>query len=193
MIPAGKNDIVMIYNYDLLDPFFLSELNQKYEQLHLVAWSMGVWVAATIFSRDFHLFATRTAINGTLTPIDDEKGIKKRDVDEMIGNLSLTNLQRFYHDMFIDEAEAAKFIANSPNRTLNSIRQELVSLKKHYGQLGPAPDIYNTKIVGSRDRIFPSRSQVRSWSRDNCKIMPIPHYPFYKWNSLQPDDSLEIK
>ncbi len=183
-LTAGNYDILMLYDYNSLAKVELLELKDRYRQLHLLAWSMGVWVAATIFEEQKDLFASTTAVNGTLRPIDDKYGISEKDFGAMVTQFSAATLQKFYQNMFTDPAERDRFLTHRPQRSESSILTELVALKKMYGQLGPAPDIYDTKIVGSRDRIVPARSQIRAWGRDRCNTIKAPHFPFFQWNAI---------
>ena len=183
-IPVLEHDLLVIYDYNQLqtiDPHDLT--NGRYDSLHLVTWSMGVWVAAAMIPHGNDSFASSTAINGTLAPIDDHNGIGLKTYDTMIDNFSAATLEAFYLSMFSRKNEAELFINNQPKRSHDDILNELVSLKRLYSLQGPARDCYNRKIVGSRDRIFSARNQTRSWGKGNCTLLKVPHFPFYTWPS----------
>ncbi len=183
-IPLQEHDLLIFYDYSELAPIdLLSILDNRYDSLHLVAWSMGVWALAHMAVDNRKSFATATAINGTLAPIDDQNGIGVETYKTMAENFTPTALEDFYISMFSDESETERFIRNRPTRSPESILGELVSLQNLYARYGQAENCYTKKIVGSRDRIFPARNQTRSWGKDNCTLLKIPHFPFYGWPS----------
>jgi len=182
-LSVQAHDLFMVYDYSLMEPWKFHDFPAgSYEQLHLVAWSMGVWAAAYSFTGQEKIFATATAINGTLAPIDDACGIDRNAYDDMIDTFSPTVLHAFYESMFTDPGETARFLRNRPQRTEEDILHELVQLRSSSQGGQPVDNIYSRIIVGSRDRVFPARNQLRSWGRDRCTIIKAPHFPFYKWS-----------
>ena len=76
-------DVLMFYDYNTLDSDFDFSLINNYRQKNIIAWSMGVMVAACLaplldFSQGEE---TCTAINGTLKPIDAEYCIHPKIYD----------------------------------------------------------------------------------------------------------------
>ncbi len=183
-IETGDYDVIMLYDYTSLEEISLTRLKKKYQKIHLIAWSMGVWVAAHVFAYKKSHFDSITAINGTLFPIDDLNGISRKDYNAVIDHFSTSSLEQFYKSMFTEQLQYKHFLKLKPERSQDSILQELVFLKHKYQEKGPAPDIYDTKIVGSRDKIFPARSQVRAWGRNHCQTINIPHFPFFQWQGF---------
>lgn len=178
------HDLLMVYDYSRMEPWdFHGFPAGTYEHLHLVAWSMGVWAAAYTFAGRRQYFTSATAINGTLSPIDDTRGIERKAFARMISNFSAPVLHAFYESMFTDPAETKRFLCHRPKRTAEDILHELVRLRGYCGQRRPGFDIFGRKIVGSRDRIFPARNQLRSWGRDQVAVIKAPHFPFYGWSS----------
>lgn len=181
------HDLLLFYDYralDRVDPAAL--LPPGYQRLILLSWSMGVWVAGHLLAGQRHRLSTAMAVNGTLTPIDDRTGIPVRAYTDMLTAFSPQILLDFYASMFIDRAGLKLFLANRPERAAGEIRSELADLRARYQVHGPAADIYSRHLVGSRDRIFPARAQVRSWGREQCRLLPCPHFPFYdlNWDDL---------
>lgn len=183
-LPSPGNDVLLCYDYRDMRLGSLPELLAAYDEVHLIAWSMGVWVGARLFEGQAERFASSTAINGTLYPIDDRRGLDEKGYRRMLNNFSETGLVKFYGEMFSDQLELHRFCRVRPQRTTKDIHQELALLHEAYQGLSPAPDIYQRKIVGGQDRIFSARNQVRAWGRDGCETMRIPHFPFYGWNGL---------
>lgn len=182
-IPADGYDVFMAYDYREIAPVALMEETRSYPSLHLLAWSMGIWIAGKFLSGYRERFSSALAINGTLTPIDAEKGIASETYAAMIREFSSDRLEMFYRDMFDDDAGASRFLASRPDRSAASLREELRIMQEKYAKLGPGEDIFSRRLVGSRDRIFPARSQVRSWGRERCETIRVAHFPFYGWPS----------
>lgn len=176
---SDRHDLLMIYDYRVLTEPDLTDLAASYQNLHLVAWSMGVWVAARLLAQSRTIFTTTVALNGTLNPIDDRLGIAEKTFDAMIDSFTAEALEAFYAAMFDNPKEAEQFMRNRPRRLREGLLEELIVLRNAARTQPPVTDIYSRKLVGSRDRIFPSRSQLRSWGKDNCSVLRIPHFPFY--------------
>ena len=151
---------------------------KEYETVDLLAWSMGVWVAAATLAIHQNRFVTRTALAGTLFPIDDRRGIPVPAWMAMEEHLDAAMLKRFYASMFEDEQERQRFLAHQPNRSLASLRKELTALRTHINATGPVQDIFTRRIVTRRDRVFPPRNQLRAWGKDNCERQAWTHFPF---------------
>ncbi|HHO48094.1 MAG TPA: DUF452 family protein [Desulfobacteraceae bacterium] len=180
VIPPAGYDLLMLFDYREMDRDRIGDLIPAgYSHLHLLAWSMGVWAAAFLLEPLRDRFASAVAVNGTTRPIDDRYGIAARAYEEMISGFSAGTLETFYRSMFTDPREAAKFFRNRPRRSVDAMGHELAVLRSAYLEHGPAADIFTRKLVGSRDRIFPARGQIRAWGRNNCAVLPLPHFPFY--------------
>lgn len=186
LAPAG-HDLLLFYDYRELDaPDPTALIPREYQQLSLLAWSMGVWVAGRLLAGCRQQLSTAVAVNGTLRPIDDRAGIPEQAYAEMLATFSPRALLDFYASMFVDQAGLEQFLANRPRRPVEEVRAELAALRAHYLAQGPAADIYSRHLVGSRDRIFAARAQVRCWGRERCHTFQGPHFPFYDlgWGDL---------
>ncbi|MCI5141700.1 MAG: DUF452 family protein [Candidatus Electrothrix sp. ATG1] len=161
-IPAGSLDVFMISDYRNMESkeltSFLKTLQDKtpYKQFHLLAWSMGVWAASILSNQKTFSalpLASAIAIGGTCHPVNDRLGIPEQN------------------------------FANMTDRPFKEIHQELRALAKASAHQAGIPDIYTSRIVTGRDRIFPARNQVRAWGRHTCRTLSLPHFPFYHWPS----------
>ncbi len=207
-IPAYDVDVLMVYDYSQMAGIdwvtVLADYGNKYGnkygnssgnnsgnsekrgRVHLLAWSMGVWVASREFTAGrLPLFSSATAIAGTCFPIDDRLGIPRAIFSDTVDNLSPEVLTAFYGSMFDSESEQRRFLQHRPNRPVEELRQELINLKTRYQQSAATAtqDIFQRRIVCKRDRVFPARNQLRAWGRKNCDIFILPHFPFYQWAS----------
>jgi len=182
-VDFGQTDVLMTYDYRSVDDSNLTVLPQD-GRLHLLAWSMGVWVAAWL-ARHGPLFSTlrfctATAVGGTLRPIDDRCGIPTQGLETMLTGFSPAVLEDFYCSMFDSEAATKRFLACRPQRSWQALREELRHLREasQSGE-GDLVDIFSRRIVTSRDRIFPVRNQLRAWGKNCCEVRQLPHWPFY--------------
>jgi biotin synthesis protein BioG len=182
-LTSGPVDVLLLYDYRTMDDVVLAELHGR-AHLHLLAWSMGVWAAAWL-KRHNKLFSalhfqSATALGGTLRPVDDQHGIPAQGFAAMLRDLSAEKLEAFYRSMFDCEEEAEHFLQCRPQRACAELREELDCLHELCHCSGEMPDIYNRRIVTTRDRIFPARNQLRAWGRQNCLATALPHFPFYR-------------
>jgi len=179
-IGSGGMDVLMVYDYRSLDDCELSALLPADCDLHLLAWSMGVRTAAALLHGI--AWTTATALGGTLMPLDDQQGIPTRLFDNTIAAFSPDIVRDFYSSMFDAPDQAERFRRRPPDRPVNELLEELAALRKFCTGTPPG-DIYTRRLVTGRDRIFPARNQLRAWGRDNCTVLPLPHFPFYRYAS----------
>jgi biotin synthesis protein BioG len=188
-LPAVQHDVCLVADYRELSPVDLADF-AGYERRHLVAWSMGVWVAAHLLAGRAHLFASTTAIGGTLTPVDGQRGIPPDSYAAMLDHFDQAVLTTFYRNMFDDEAHLARFFDHRPQRDLAGLGDEMAAFRDASLAFGPGRDIYTRKIVTSRDRIFSGRNQVRAWGKGCGIVTNWPHFPYYyltDWQELLSD------
>ena len=156
---------------------------QRYEEIHLVAWSMGVW-AASIALKNVKI-ASATAINGTEMPVDDEFGIPEQIASGTLETLTYETLSRFNRRMCLSAQVLELFNANAPQRNINDLKDELLAIYRQAKEVPQSSVVWNRVVIGCNDRIFPFSNQERFWAtKETTKIEVIdaPHYPFYLWN-----------
>ncbi|WP_446009300.1 pimeloyl-ACP methyl esterase BioG family protein [Candidatus Electrothrix sp.] len=194
-LAAGPVDVLMVYDYRKMEPGKIASLltrlqehNPPYQKFYLLAWSMGVWAAASLLGRkkipSLHL-ASAIALGGTCQPIHDKLGLPEQHFTDMAEQLSPAHIAAFQHSMFSDKEEAKRFLTafQKGKRSVAELQQELLALATASAiQPGP-PDIYTSKIITGRDRIFPARNQIRAWGRKQCRTLSLPHFPFYHWSN----------
>ena len=174
-VPEGM-DLWIAYDYRNLS--FEEDLT-RYESVHLVAWSLGVWVADFLWAGR-PAFASATAINGTPFPIDDQRGIPVRIFEGTLANLDEESLRRFNQRMCGDRATFARY-TGLPARPLQETREELSVLRdrilaeKRIGTMNTAlaeKDFWNLTIISTGDRIFPPENEVvqQRWEGDPEEI-----------------------
>lgn len=180
-IPADGLDVLMCYDYRELSPVSLEQL-ANYKKIHLVAWSMGVWVAGHLLDGLHGRFDHLIAIGGTLAPVHSEMGIPGESYGAIEADLSDTTLEAFQRSMFTEQDECDRFLKNRPQRDIEELHAELTAFRHKTQNMGPASDIFTTRLVTSRDRVFPLRNQLRAWGKENSTVIKLPHFPFYAYS-----------
>ena len=72
---------------------------ESYEEICLMAWSMGVYAASETVQAIEHKITRRVAVNGTMSPIDDLKGIPQAIFYGTLEGLSEATLRKFNRRM----------------------------------------------------------------------------------------------
>ena len=158
-----------------VDPALLS----RYAEICVVAWSFGVpYAARFIAGHHDSLPITRcVAVCGTLHPVDDRLGIPRDIFSGTLEGLSDRTLAKFRRRMTGSSAAAARFESVAPQRSLDSLAEEL----RRVDTDGPAPDpTFDTAWIAPADHIIPPEAQKRAWEgRAEVKMLPdgTPHMP----------------
>lgn len=187
-LDAGGCDVCLLSDYRELQPITLEPF-AGYAGLHLVAWSMGVWVAGFLLADQAAAFASSTAIGGTLLPIDKQRGIPPESYNGMLDEFNEATLAAFYRNMFDDDEQLSRFLETRPQRGLGALKAEMIAFREAFFQHGPGVDVYTQKIITSRDRIFSGRNQMRAWGKGIGTVHNWPHFPFYSfttWRDILP-------
>ena len=160
-------DVIMFYDYNSLDcNIDLANYKEKY----LVAWSMGV-MTATLF--DFG-YKSKTAVNGTLKPVDNEFGIPVKVYDLTLKHL---NPEKFMQNMFLPGEKIPEI-----NRDFENQKNELAALKTYKAN---GNFRYERLIISSCDKIIPVKNQIRYWGINaNLESGHCPFYKFSFWSEL---------
>lgn len=149
--------------WDYTDPAPLpASLLDGYEEICVAAWSFGVPYAARFIADNADLLPiTRCiAINGTLTPVNDETGIPAALFHATLEGLTPRSLDKFYRRMTGGGAAAASFAATAPEREIDGLAAELRRVEAD----GEAPDPhFDAAYISGADRIIPPGNQRRAW------------------------------
>ncbi len=183
-LSSAAYDVYMLYDYRRLATFpDIEVLAREYEQVHLVGWSMGVWVGQKLFADKRDLFDRTIAINGTLCPIHDDFGIPKQVFAATLADFGENARGKFYKRMCREKANLGKFLARPPQRTIEDQREELAVLQNMVDCLPAEDSIYQTIIISESDLIVPSANQFVFWQ--GRQVMPVSgfHFLFNLWQS----------
>jgi biotin synthesis protein BioG len=169
-------DLVMFYDYSNLDTDFNFQALDKYEETHLVAWSMGVMIG-TLFASKLKTLVSSTAINGTLTPIDIENGIHPRIYDLTIRGFNEAGRDKFVSNMGLQNGDY-----KGRNDSIESLKNELIAIKNYKAD----EDFkYDKVLISNNDKIIPTKNQVNYWKQNpNMECGHAPFYIFKKWSEI---------
>ena len=175
--PVGY-DVAMFYDYTDLETDFT--LDEKYIEVNVIAWSMGVMIAGITVPKISPVVKKSVAINGTIFPIDSKYGINPKIYDLTIKNFSPENADKFVKNMFTDSVSSS--LLKNNNRKLEDKKKELIALKNYCGNKDYR---YNKVIISNDDRIIPTNNQVKFWGIEpNLKSGHCPFFEFSKWSEL---------
>lgn len=180
-------DVAVAYDYTGFDSKKSAAVVEKIAKEHVetvvVAWSFGVRAAQEILSilSEAEVSITRTvAINGTPMHIDDHLGIPTGIFSGTLAGLSERSVEKFYRRMFGSSADYAAFVPYKPDRTLQSLHDELVT----FGMLPPIPvehSLWDIALISDSDRIFPTANQQEAWREVDSDIMTEgSHFPDFQ-------------
>lgn len=176
-------DVLMCYDYTCLPKEPISEVS-GYRKVHVVAWSMGVWVAAQ-YMNSFQFHPTSAiAINGTPLPIDDTFGIPKAVFDGTLNGWGEATRPKFNLRMCGDKQTYEAFLKVQPNRSVESQKEELSALREMVQSHAPTEVPWTKAIIGRNDRIFPFANLEKYWqNRTAGEVNDYGHLPFFNFSS----------
>lgn len=157
--PADR-DCIVCYDYTVLD--FDPDCVRRYDEVLVAAWSMGVWAASLVLPRSGLKYTAALAVNGTMRPIDDDRGIPCDVFDATLAALTPVSLAKFQRRMCASREALAGFMEHSPQRTFESVLAELASIGAAARASAP-PMKWDCAVVASSDRIFPPANQLLAW------------------------------
>lgn len=183
LILPTDHDLLICYDYqDLKLDFDFS----AYQQIRVVAWSMGVWVAERVLQGI--ILQSATAVNGTGLPCDDNFGIPCAVFKGTLENLTENTRLKFERRICGDKASFEDY-QQFPARPFDEIHQGLTALFAMIGQDRRTDLIcWTNALVGSGDKIFIPANQHRYWT-PRCTVQETDggHYLFSRfthWSAL---------
>lgn len=165
--------------YDYRSMAFDTNPIQEYTNITLIGWSMGVWVASQIMKQYPRLSISQSvAINGTLYPIHETKGISPAIFEGTLQGLNEQTLQKFQRRMCNSAADYQAFQTILPQRPVGELKEELAAIQKQYLSLPPSDFTWQKAIIGKNDRIFSPDNQWLAWRNkvDSLEYVEAGHY-----------------
>lgn len=154
-----------------------------YSEICVIAWSFGV-IAATGFmlTHPSLPFTARIAVNGTLHPIHDIKGIPTAIFQGTLRTLSESVLEKFDRRMCGSRQELSRFLASGiSRRDIPSLADELraISVMQPMGEYASVWDIV---YIGRNDHIIPTANQIEAWKgHPDVRPADCAHLPDFQW------------
>ncbi len=161
-------DIMVVWDYRRLDIDW--QCTAKYDEICVIAWSMGVYAASRTLYAIEGKVTKRIAINGTLTPVDNTRGIPVAMFEGTLAGLCERSLLKFYRRMANSRTVYESFAANMPSRDINELKDELSAIYPEPLLSNPPIKNWDYAIIGRSDAIFPAVNQERAWSQYKTAI-----------------------
>lgn len=179
-------DFILFYNYSADQALVLPE-TKTYKSITLIGWSLGVW-AAEFLSPGTGIKPDLTiAVNGTPVPADNQYGIPLNIFEGTLNNITKTSMDKFYLRMFGDKRTYLMNCERIPQRSIKSLNAELRWLYNRIMEHNESGFKWDYAVTSEIDRVFPAKNLNGYWERRKETIhivLPLPHYFFHKWNSL---------
>ena len=183
-LDAKGYDLLMYNNYTGLNT--MVENLDSYQEVFLVAWSLGVWVASQVLSNNRMQIKQSIAINGTLNPVDDNEGIPLAIFKGTLDGWSEKTRERFLMRMAGGAKEYLKNQSKFGSRSIADQKSELESIFNQCQSLGESSFRFDKAVSGNQDAIFTPDNQRKSWQgKAELHSLDMPHYPFAHFTSWE--------
>lgn len=171
-------DISVVWNYCDTDSFDWSWA-VKYDEICLVAWSLGVAAASSGLTAPIdRLITMRLAVNGTPCPVDDSLGIPRIIFEGTRDSLDQNNLLKFYRRVAGSRAAYDAFSSDLPQRALQELAEELELFIS--GGMKTTLCRWDRAVVSDSDAIFPPANQKAAWADVPTDIIVGAHLPDFQ-------------
>lgn len=171
---AGAQDLVFVSDYRNLDAD-LPDLS-GYDNVTLLAWSFGVAAYAHWQEGRADPFDRKVAVNGTLTPVDEARGIPPAIMAKTAEGLNEQSFAQFLRRTFNTRQPPHAVDIGARRAELHAVAAR-----------GTAPTVHFDQVwIAGRDRIFPPENQHRAWDGATIRELPAAaHAPFDHFDSWQ--------
>lgn len=147
-----------------------------YDEIVLIAWSMGVYAASMSIHAIDDRISARIAVNGTLTPVDNLRGIPEAIFEGTAATLDERNLRKFFRRMCGDRQTTERFMLVAPSRPVGELVDELRAIYPEPWFANPKVTDWDLAVIGRDDAIFPACNQQRAWHDTPVAVVDRPHY-----------------
>lgn len=175
-------DVLMFYDYnDEILPAI-----PHYKQNFLIAWSMGVYSAYRLKSK-LPDFDGKTAVNGTVMPVDNNYGIPLKPFLLTLNHAKKGLEGKFYQNIFDSQQEFERYVKAPVERTIENRIEELQKLYERIKacEIDYRP-YYDKALVSTKDKIIPPKNQLNFWGNmaQTIESGHFPYYNFKSWNEI---------
>lgn len=171
----------LIFPYDTLYIFDYSDMSlsfnviKEYKNIHVIAWSLGVFVAPFILSKKLHDFniSFDVAINGTIKAIDSTYGIAPAMYKATLDSLTDSSFIKFLRRICGSQDKLDLYMPYKCMRDINTIKNELIEILNVYSSvdINKLLDIkYKKALVSLKDKIFIKDNQELFFRENNTKV-----------------------
>ncbi|MDR2425086.1 MAG: malonyl-ACP O-methyltransferase BioC [Prevotellaceae bacterium] len=177
-IECNGHDIVSLYDYSELE-FKQLDFVGKYDVVKILAWSFGVFVA-DFYAAHIANLAVAVAVNGSVSPVDNSRGIPEKIFLATLNSFNETNREKFYLRIAGGLSAYKRFAKFMPDRNSANQSAELHVLYQLALQKQTEGLKWNLAIVSENDKIFPLENLVNAWLEKGVKTLTIKseHIPF---------------
>jgi hypothetical protein len=169
-----RHDIVSVCDYTDIEPEQF-EFTKLYPEVTVAAWSYGICVADFYADCIFNV-KKAIAINGSTTPVDDNKGIPVKIFLATMQSFNAVTREKFYLRI-AGGLSAYKQIADKlPGRDAGNQLAELKSLYNLSLKTKENGLKWDVAIISTQDKIFPLANMKNAWG-DKAVIVEGEHYP----------------
>ena len=166
-------DVAVVWDYRSFNHDW--SWTDSYSEICVIAWSFGVYASSTAADALRSKVTLNIAVNGTLYPCDDTKGISEAIFKGTLDGLCEPTLAKFYRRMCGSSSLYRDFNAVIPQRDIDSLRDELVAFSPEKILSVSEPVRFDLAIIGSRDAIIPPENQKRAWTDTVTSVVDQPH------------------
>ncbi|MDH6534001.1 biotin synthesis protein BioG [Parabacteroides sp. PM5-20] len=154
-------DCVSVCDYSQIDPLQFV-FTQDYPEVKVLAWSYGVFIA-NMYAQYLQPVQKAVAVNGTTTPINDEKGIPENIFKATIHSFSEKSKNKFYLRIAGGATNFQEIKEKLPMRDIESQLSELKALQLLSTREQGKGLLWDAAIVSSNDKIFPADNMLHAW------------------------------
>ena len=170
-----ETDLCVCSDYRTFD--FDTEFLKSYTGIRLIGYSLGVWAAAYVFHEKEITFSETIAINGTMFPVDNERGIPTKTYEGTEQSLSDNSFRKFVLRMCGTKENFQEFMANTAQKNIAHLKEELRVIQKLSTQCDVSNFQWNKVIISTNDAIFPPDNLRNAWKNNgNITEVAAPHF-----------------
>ncbi|MDR1886663.1 MAG: DUF452 family protein, partial [Prevotellaceae bacterium] len=174
-IDVPDHDIVSVHDYTDVEPE-LFDFTKSYPEVKIAAWSYGVFVAG-FYSEYISNVTKAIAINGSATPIDNDRGIPVKIFLATMQSFNAESREKFYLRIAGGLSAYKRIAAKLPDRDVENQLNELKALYEMSLQNRKPGLKWDIAIVSTNDRIFPCANMQNAWNNNNTVAIQSEHYP----------------
>ncbi|MDE5688740.1 MAG: DUF452 family protein, partial [Paramuribaculum sp.] len=150
--------------WDYADELFDTEELNDFDEICVLAWSYGVFMASRFMASHRQLPITASvAVNGTMHPVNSRYGIAPEIFDMTLNALSERSVMKFYRRMCGGSSAFAEFSGKMPQRDTDSLAAELKNISDTYRRDGAPEWNWDYAFISGNDLVIPPESQSNAW------------------------------